>query len=396
MRSARQSWRIAYLDHAVDFGGAENSLSELIGRLDRDRFIPTLLHTTGAQWLQHSGFEGIDKIAVFQPHELFDQKRDEVATGGLGQLIGNAWATLRLAWPVRRTLEDIGADLIHTNSLKAHFIGGLAARLARRPLLWHVRDLLAEEEGLGLLRGAARMLRPDIIAISQAVAQQFAELSVEVVVIPNGIPLEKFTPGPKLEQLRRELGLSEEDQIALIVGRLTPWKGHQELLEAISILVGSRPRLKLIVVGEVAFWEDNYEQQLKQQAAELGVADRVVWTGFRTDVPDLLRLCDVFVLPSVNEPFGRAIIEAMAVGCPVVATDSGGVPEVVQDGETGMLVPPGEPEALAQAIETLLADPGKAEQMGRAGLSRAREKFNADRVARQVQQLYERVLSRRA
>ena len=119
----------------------------------------------------------------------------------------------------------------------------------------------------------------------------------------------------------------------------------------------------------------------------------MIWTGFRSDVPELLRLCDIFVLPSVREPFGRVIIEAMATARAVVATESGGVPEIVVDGQTGLLVPPEDAQSLSGAIETLLADSQRAQQMGAEGLTRARQLFSVDRVARQVQELYQRILS---
>jgi len=405
--------RIAYLDHAVDFGGAEHSLIELVSRLDRtsftpvilhtagakwlqslDRtsFTPVILHTAGAKWLQSDRIADVEKIAAVPAHPLLEQKRDEVSAGLL-RLLSNTSAALRLSLKLRAALRRSGAQLVHTNSLKTDFIGGLAARLARLPLIWHVRDLLAENEGYHLLRRAARRLRPYVIAISEAVAEQFAGLSTDVTVIPNGIPLDKFCPGPPSPQLRSELGLTADDRVLLMVSRLTPWKGHITLLEAVARLADSWPRLKLVIVGEVAFWEADYEQQLKQRAADLGLTEQVIWTGFRSDVPQLLRLCDIFVLSSVGEPFGRVIIEAMATGRPVVATKSGGVPEVVVDGQTGLLVPPEDAQSLSGAIETLLADGQRAQQMGAEGLTRARQLFSADRVARQVQELYQRILS---
>jgi len=384
--------RVAYVDHAVDLGGAEHSLIELISRLDRTSLSPIILHTEGAKWLQSDRIADVAKIAVFSPHPLLEQKRDEVSAG-LPHLIGNTWAALRLSLKLRGALRRTGAQLVHTNSLKTHFIGGLAARLERLPLIWHVRDLLGEDEGYHWLRRTAWLLRPHVIAISKAVAEQFAALPVEITVIPNGISLDKFCPGPSSPRLRSELGLTADDRVLLVVSRLTPWKGHMTLLEVVARLAERWPRLKLVVVGEVAFWEADYEQQLKQRAAELGLTERVIWTGFRSDVPQLLRLCDIFVLPSVREPFGRVIIEAMATGRPVVATESGGVPEVVVDGQTGLLVPPEDAQSLASAIEMLLADHEGAKQMGAKGLARARKLFSTDRVAQQVQELYQRIFS---
>ena len=386
-------YRIAFVDHAVDIGGAEKSLTELAQRLDHREFLPVLLHSKNAKWLADGTGEEFVRLSVFGATELLDRKRDEVGRGLL-RSVADMLASAGPVFSIWRGLIKAGADLVHTNSLKCHLLGGLAAKLGRRPLVWHVRDILTDEEGLGLLRRAALTLKPRIIAISSAVARQFADLPVRLTLIPNGIPLEQFTPGPKDAQLQARLGLSPEDEVLCVVGRLTPWKGHATLLEAVSLASRHRPRLKLLVVGEVAFWENSYERELKEKADDLGLAGRVIWTGLRDDVPQLLRLCDVFVLPSVGEPFGRVLVEAMAVGKPVIGTNSGGVPEVIVEGETGLMVSPEDPYALAEAVAELLSDPPRAQKMGAAGLERARQLFDSDRVAAEVQKVYRELLHR--
>jgi len=257
-----------------------------------------------------------------------------------------------------------------------------------------MRDLLTEPGARGWLRRAVRMVRPHVIAISQAVAAQFEGMSCPVHLVPNGIPLARFEPAPPPEGLRRELGLGPRAPVACVVGRLTPWKGHQVLLRAWRRVIERVPEARLLIVGEVAFWEDSYEQELKDLAAAMKLDRHVRWLGFREDVPDLLRASDLLVLPSVDEPFGRALIEAMAAELPVVATRSGGVPEIVVDGDTGLLVPPGDPEALGEAIAELLGEPERARELGRAGRRRALEKFDVRRVAQQVGRIYQEILGR--
>lgn len=383
--------RIAYIDHAEDLGGAEKSLLELTRRLDRARYTPLLLHTRGAKWMRREDCGHFERIPVFSPGGVLERKRSSVRSGLLGNL-RDAFASARPVYRVVRSLRRHQADLVHTNSLKAHLLGGLAARMARLPLIWHVRDLLEEGEGLGVIRQAAATCRPRVIAISEAVARQFAGLHLPVTVVPNGVPLERFTPGEPPGALRSEWGLTSGEQVVMCLGRLTPWKGHRTLLQAFAQVVAQRPEARLLVVGEVAFWADEYGEELRALADRLDLNGRVIWAGFRADVPELLRLCEVLVLPSRNEPFGRVLIEAMATAKPVVATNSGGAPEIVVPNETGLLVPPEDAQGLAEALLQLLSDGALRERLGAAGLARAREHFDVRRVVAQVQGIYEEML----
>ena len=383
-------YRIAYVDHAEDLGGAEKSLLEMTGRLDRDRFTPLLLHTRAAKWMRTEECGHLERIPVFSPGGVLERKR-----GNMSGLLGNLrdlFASARPVYRIVRSLKRHEADLVHTNSLKAHLLGGMAARMARLPLIWHMRDLLEEGEGLGIVRQAATTCKPRVIAISEAVARQFDGLHVHVDVVPNGIPLERFTPGEPPEQLRAEWAIEPGEQVVMCLARLTPWKGHRTLLQAFSQVAEQCPAARLLIVGEVAFWADEYGDELHALADRLGLNGRVIWAGFRSDVPELLRLADVLVLPSRNEPFGRVLIEAMATGKPVVATSSGGAPEIVAAEETGLLVPPENADALAEALLRLLADEDLRRKLGGAGMERARLHFDVRRVVEQVQGIYEEML----
>lgn len=385
------TYRIAYVDTAHDMGGAEKSLLELTSRLDTSRFTPVLLHTQEAVWLEREPCDHLEKIPVFSPGGVLDRKRGGMSSRWLGNL-RDVLASAGPIYQVRRGLRHGRAHLVHTNTLKGHLFGGLAARLSRLPLIWHMRDLLDEDEGLNLVRQAAATFKPRIIAISAAVAQQFADLPVQVDLVPNGIPLERFTPGEAPARLRQEWSIAPDEKIICCVGRLTPWKGHRTLLRAFGRVLEQQPRTRLLVIGEVAFWEDEYEQELHELATELALGERVIWAGFRPEVPEILCLCDLLVLPSHNEPFGRVLIEAMSVGKAVVATQSGGAPEIVEPEETGLLVPPEDPEALAQALVRLLHDDDLRARLGQAGQKRAGEKFDVRRVVKQVESIYVEVL----
>ena len=193
--------------------------------------------------------------------------------------------------------------------------------------------------------------------------------------------------------MRRDLGLTDDHVAACVVGRLTPWKGHRDLLRAFADVVKEAPNARLVVVGDCAFWEDAYEVELKQLAEALGIVGVVDWLGFRDDVPEILAACDVFVLPSIDEPFGRVFVEAMACELPTIGTRTGGVPEIVLNGETGLLVAPHDPTDLAAVIVTLCRDADLRRAMGAAGRARAMDQFNVDRTAARVQSLYEELLA---
>jgi glycosyltransferase involved in cell wall biosynthesis len=387
--------RIAYVDQALDTGGAEQSLVELLPLIDRRRYAPVLLHSATAAWAERPALADVRRVAVFEPSAMLEARREELRPGVFASK-SHLLAAPEVSWRIHRALRAEHIDLVHTNALKSHLLAGVAAWLPRRPLVWHVRDILPESPARQWLLAACRALRPSVIAISEAVAAQFAHLTprTPVRVIYNGVPLDRFRPGEPPAGLRAELGLDPEGEVVAVVGRLAPWKGHGTLLEAMRLVREQRPRARLLVVGEVAFWEKSFATELRRQAQAADVASATVWAGFRTDVAELLRLCDVFVLPSVNEPFGRALVEAMATGKPVIGTRSGGVPEVVKEGESGLLVEPGNVPELAAAITRVLSDRSLAADLGEAAWRRANRYFCVRRAAREVQEVYEELLGR--
>lgn len=191
--------------------------------------------------------------------------------------------------------------------------------------------------------------------------------------IPNGVDLPPQDPSAR-ERLRGEFGLGEAP-VLIVTSRLHPMKGHAHLLEAVALLREDFPALRLLVVGAGV-----ERGRLEEQAEELGLAHTVLFTGFRTDVADLLRAADLFVLPSLREGMPNTALEAMAAGLPVVAAAVDGVPEVVMEEETGLLVPPGNPQGLRDAIGRLLTEPAFAQALGQAGRERVAEHFSTERM----------------
>jgi glycosyltransferase involved in cell wall biosynthesis len=177
-----------------------------------------------------------------------------------------------------------------------------------------------------------------------------------------------------------------------IVGRFVEWKGQHVFLEAARKLVDSGVEARFFLVGAPLFGEEEYGARLEKQAAALG--ERVEFTGFQSDIPRVMRGLDVFVHASTTpEPFGQVVIEAMAEGVPVVASDGGGVREIVSDGQDGLLTPMGDADALAAALAGLLRDPARASRLARAGHERVRRDFTAVKNARAIEAVYEMICS---
>lgn len=368
--------RILYLDHTGELGGAERVLLDLFPRLDRARVEPLLACSPHGELLERARALGVEATPLSLDEEARTLSRE---SWGLNPV--------RFAWQARGYLDEAmrlasfmreqRVQALHANTLKAHVLGSLAAMAARKPIVWHMHDLPSTRgDTRNLLDRLARMAKPHIVCVSQAVADDLTPaMRARARVVHNGIDLPAFdarrgAPEPPLPLP------SGDGPVIGAMSYLIPWKGHEFFLLAAKRLLDADPRLRFAIVGDPIFqWRDERDR-LEGIAKELGIFDRVAFCGHREDVPAVLGAFDLFVVPSLFEPFGRVLIEAMAAGLPVVATRAGGVPEIVVDGETGLLVPARDDEALAGAIRTLLDDPARAARFGAAGRERAARSFS--------------------
>ena len=283
------------------------------------------------------------------------------------------------------------ADVLHTH---AHFslnvVGRVAARLAGARVIAHMHaDNVFRTGGLAAraqlaLDNVTARLCARIIAVSEATAASLVRQgypSDRVLVVHNGID----TPPPA--DPRRPPGVPAGAPILLHVGRLAPVKGQQELIEALARL--EHDDAVAVLVGKDLETGGAFEHELESLAAAMGVQERVVFAGYRSDVPALLAAADVFVLPSRVEGLPLTVLEAMAAARPVVATHVDGTPEAVVDGETGLLVPPGDIEALVAALDSLLDDSDLACRLGEAGRRRVEERFTSAAMSEQVLDAYD-------
>ncbi len=299
-----------------------------------------------------------------------------------------AATTLGLAWAARRH------DVIYANSQKAFVLASAAAVLARRPLIWHLHDIISSEHfGQGQRRlqvGLANRCAARVIVPSEVAAAAFTAAGGReglVHVIPNGIDLVRDLLPP--QALREQLGLPPGPLIG-VFSRLAPWKGQHVVLQALARL----PGVRCILAGAALFGEHAYARTLHELARDLGIADRVQFLGQRSDVPRLMQACDAVIHPSVDpEPFGRTLIEAMLMRVPLIASDTGAPSEILEGGAAGMLVPPGDVSALVAAVAGVLANPlGSAAQLDRAE-ARAQSQYGVVAMRTETVDLIGRVVA---
>jgi len=303
-----------------------------------------------------------------------------VRAGRLRNLARWARTVARLARLARQ------ADAVLSWQVKGHYYGTPAAWLARRPSAWW-------DHGIRPARGEPRylidnrlpaLLRSRTVVCSSAAA---ASRHRRGRAILPGIDLARYERSGRAAA-RTLLGADGDEVLVGSVARLQPWKGQHLLIEAMPAILQAEPRARLVVVGGTpGGFSAGYPARLERLARELGIEDRVRFFGQRDDVPALLPGLDVFVAASFAEPFGLTTVEAMAAGVPVVATDAGGVPEIVVDEESGLLAPAGDAAAIARAVIRILTEDGLGARLATAGRDRARHDFDISRYVRETEAL---------
>lgn len=351
---------ILYLVIGLGIGGTEIQLLELLKKLDREKYNPVVC------CIKEKGVlaDDIEKMGI----------RVESLS------IRNRFNFLALSRLVR-ILRREGIDILHTFLFWANILGRLAGRMAQVPII------ISGERCINLRKKKVAILidkftsrwTDKIVVISKAIKNTLVERekisSEKIKVIYNGIDLSNFG----VENKR------EKDSIPRvgIVGRLHPDKGHRYFLEAAAQIIKKEPKIEFLIVGNGPL-----RKELEALSNELGLSGKVIFAGECRDILKIISSLDILVLSSLEEGLGNVLLEAMACGRPVIATEVGGVPEVVLDGETGILVPPKSPDTLAQATLKLLMNQAMAKEMGRAGRRRVEKYFTIDRMAKETEEVY--------
>jgi glycosyltransferase involved in cell wall biosynthesis len=387
--------KIAFLEENARIGGAEINVLNLLKNLDRRQFDPLAICPCEGPFTEQARAIGAN-VAIVSRLPLLSTSihiKKLKLTNPLAVMY-NLITFFPSALNLARFLKHEKVSVLHTNSMLAHFYGALAARLAGIPCLWHVQDIVDPKQAFGIMRKAlswsGKWLPHRIVAISRPVGHMFrGKASDKVRVVHNGTDIRNYSPNNSGDKIRREFNIKQQEAVIGIVGRIVPWKGHKVFLQADKLVRKRRPHTKFLIVGDTANGKNQYSKGIKRLTQQLGLGESVIFTGFRSDVPEILSAMDILVHAStLPEPFGLTIIEAMASGKPVVATNGGGVPEILVNGVTGRLVPMNDVDALADAIVELLDDPEKRRAMGKAGRERVKKYFSVETFVQNLSDQY--------
>lgn len=372
--------KVFFLLDSLNVGGTETQAVELATRLDPVRYNVTLgcLRARGPLLEKLTG-SAVD-LREFYPKGGFD------SSGGIYQM-------LRLAMFLRRG----GFQIVHTHDLYANLLGIPAAVLARVPVIISSQRDLAHLDlyrtrrrvWLRRLQNLSTAVLTNANAVRDAVAAEKHIAAGKIRVIYNGVDLERF--GTKTRDRSWLAPNAEQEKWVVLVGNMhSDVKGHPCLIAAAEAVAREFPGVRFVLAGD-----GEQRQNFEQQVAQLGLQNNFLFLGRRDDVPRLLASCDIAVLPSKAEGLPNAVLEYLAVGLPTVASRVGGNAEIVQDGKTGLLVPPDDSSALAEALLRLLRDPGFAVNLGNRGREYVTSEFSFQRMIENTDQLYTELLRQR-
>ncbi len=386
--------RILYLNHSGRIAGAERCLIRILDDLDRSRFEPIVVCPEG------------DLAAAARSRDVptltmnFVDYQKNHSRMGAGSVINPFLVLYHCLWLLFMGVQLAGvvrrfnASLVHANTLLSRLPGWLAGRLARVPVIWHVRDILQNQLWVRMYDRIARLGVTRIVTVSNACHDQFSDRS-KIVTVYDGISLERFQPDQQTRSAERsKLGWTESELVFGIFGRITPWKGLLDFAEAAAIVHRKYPLTRFLVVGQAWSPEDKeFESNVRAFLVRERLQDCFVFTGFREDVPQLMVACDVVVVPSVApDPFPNTVLEGMSCSRAVLAFPVGGIPEAIVDGVSGRLVPQMDAAGLAQGMEDLIDNSVLRAEMGTNGRNRVVERFDTLKTQRAIESTYEELL----
>jgi len=302
---------------------------------------------------------------------------------------------LRAFFCLWRLMIQERPSIVHTHTSKPGILGRWAAKMASVPIIVHTPHghvfyghfgPLASRFFL-LVEWLMAFITDRMVALSEGERNDYIALSVcdpeKLVTIHSGVEIDRYMAVQvNIQEKKRSLGLHPQGLVIGTVGWLLPIKGPMHLLRAMSFVWQSHPETGLVYVGK-----GDLEKELREEAFRLGVSERVSFLGWRDDIPEIMQLLDIFVLPSLNEGMGRVLVEAMAAGKPIVASNVGGIPDLVIQGENGLLVPAADAEALASGIEFFITNPEKRREMGEKGRKMA-IRYGSDSMVQEIDHLY--------
>lgn len=366
---------IVHLISSLGLGGSENIVFTLYERCDRERFDTKIVYWEDNQALLRG--------KNYSSSEIIRLRLKKVVSAGTFV-------------QVTRLLRNLKATLIQTHLIDADLIGFFASRLARIPLLITIHSYPFPVERRHFYRyRLISFFSKRILCVSNTVKKHLiSPVGInggKIEVVYNGIDLKRFSiesDKENRERLRKSFGIRPTAKIIGNVSRLIEDKGHEYLLMTIPEILKIHPDIKVLIVGD-----GELKTALIEQCKKLNISNYVIFAGARTDIPELLDIMDIFVFPTFREAFGICILEAMAMGKPIIATDDAAIPELIENHKEGILVHPGEPRSLSEAILTLLNNPLKSKKMGQAAKERVKD-FSLEKMVKRFESIYDELIKR--
>ncbi len=389
-----QRLKVLFANHTGKVGGAEVSLLtllEVLASSHGDKVELIIAAPDDGNLLERAKAIGVHAISTGRIRRL---RRPKSAS----EFITVAMALTRGIADAIQTLRIASPHIVYCNSLQSALYFALPAALKRMPIIWHCRDLLMPHS-IAKLVG---MLSSAVIAISNSVAKALFEHGVprgKVRVIYNAVNAAQFEHPCEsaVREFRKRCGVPNGCLLVGMVAHIVPWKRHDIFVRMASMISRHYRDVRFVIVGGDIFGEhEQWLKQLMQLSSELSLNDKLAFVGAQTDMATVMNAIDILVHPSPMEPFGRAIIEAMAAGKAVIAVNSFGPAEVISDGENGLLVPTATPEAFAHAVTRLIEDEALRERIGRAARKFVIERFSPQLHAEAILRLWFELLGMKA
>lgn len=375
-------------------GGNLRTLSYILEKIDRKVIEPVIVAPMDSEFIARTRANGTECIVLAPPDSVGRYGGKALKDGILARL-RNAMDIVRYNLRIARLLRQRQFDVIYANSIRAVLFVGMAARLTRTPMVWYVKGELnnawLDRFGFAVSNRILFFCEANRDDKYPALVRKYAG-KIGVLRIGMDLNAVRAVEAKDRTALKAELGMNPACVNTVVVGQLYRPKGQNFAIEALAAVVKDHPNVKLYIVGDHVIEEyRGYRAELDSLVARLGLQDHVVFTGWRTDALDIVASADILVHPSLSEGFGRAVLEAMALGRPVVASRVGGLREAIRNGENGFLVTPGDVAGISAAWSALVADPALREQFSRGARREVEAHYQLEDKVVEFSQLWSRM-----
>lgn len=390
--------KVVHIITRFDKGGsAENTLLTVLG-LNKEKYSILLIKGLSLE----SEMSDEESLAVSESLKIAEENNIKVIN--LPFLVRKIapLTDLKALFTLFKILRKERPDIVHTHTSKAGFLGRFASFLARVPIIIHTPHGHVFHSYFGptltkifvIAEKILSLITDKIITLTNRERDEHIERRIaplnKFITIHSGVDLDRFMNlNIDIKKKKKELNIPQDFYVIGTVGRLVPIKGHKYLVSAAEMIIKEFPKTVFVIVG------DGFLKPILERHAEaLGIRKNIVFTGWRKDVPEILYLFDVLVFPSLNEGMGRVMIEGMSLGKPIVASNVGGIRDLIEDGKNGLLVPPRDSNALRKAISRLIRNKKLAEGLGKIGKMEVYPDFDASTMVKKIDNLYESLLSK--